>query len=630
METARVHKSIVLVVAVALSVLAPATKTVAAEPARGLARVLHVKVRGFGGVQLDGWIGLPRVPAGTRVPVLLTSSPYVGYCSIRVESLAGPSPCVTTPDDPNFWSDDGNAPVLGGGAGYPREGFGVPPIELVRRGFAYALFSVRGTGTSGGCFEWGGRNEQRDQAAVVEWLARQPWSAGQVGMGGLSYGAYTAWQAAVEAPPALKTIVTSGLVTDLYTQLHSPQGAAEGYASHGLVGNYMLSVGVIPPAGGGVPNGTTRYAPVAGERVCPETSRALMDMVASQVSGTRDPAFWNDRRLIDRFDKVKAAVLVAQGFDDRILHGFQESAVWRALPRDLPKRQIEGRWGHAWPTTESVPGVQLDRRWSKSDWRSIVYEWLDHFVKGSGPSPEHLGESSYQDTARVWRSSKQWPPAHATDRAVFLAGSAQSFVSVPAVMEADNLGAVNATAGRELPVDMWPLLCPGAATALLGATYFTRPLAGAVTVAGNPFAYLHLTSSQRGGQIAVHVLEIDKSFDCTKPNPTLDAHVISHGAADLQFARGNFRALDFPVGKPTWLRVDLRDDAYRVKAGNRIAIVVSRGEVVTPHGHYGRPFTPRITIAGDSHVVLPIVDGPLPSGSPMAQYPPRPFVPAHA
>ena len=48
-----------------------------------------------------------------------------------------------------------------------------------------------------------------DARAVVEWIARQPWSDGRVGMYGDGYSGFAAWAAAKHLPPALKAIATS-------------------------------------------------------------------------------------------------------------------------------------------------------------------------------------------------------------------------------------------------------------------------------------------------------------------------------------------------------------------------------------------------------------------------------------
>ncbi len=46
-----------------------------------------------------------------------------------------------------------------------------------------------------------------DARAVIDWITRQPWSDGRVGMYGGSYNGFTQWAAAKKLPSALKTIV---------------------------------------------------------------------------------------------------------------------------------------------------------------------------------------------------------------------------------------------------------------------------------------------------------------------------------------------------------------------------------------------------------------------------------------
>jgi uncharacterized protein len=52
-------------------------------------------------------------------------------------------------------------------------------------------------------------SEGDDARAVIDWIARQPWSDGRVGMQGTRYGGFVAWSAAKRLPPALKAIATS-------------------------------------------------------------------------------------------------------------------------------------------------------------------------------------------------------------------------------------------------------------------------------------------------------------------------------------------------------------------------------------------------------------------------------------
>jgi len=53
------------------------------------------------------------------------------------------------------------------------------------------------------------QNDGADADAVINWIAKQPWSDGRVGMYGSGYSGFTPWAAAKKAPPALKAIATS-------------------------------------------------------------------------------------------------------------------------------------------------------------------------------------------------------------------------------------------------------------------------------------------------------------------------------------------------------------------------------------------------------------------------------------
>jgi putative CocE/NonD family hydrolase len=52
-------------------------------------------------------------------------------------------------------------------------------------------------------------HDGEDARAVIEWIAKQPWSDGRVGMYGSGYSGFTAWAAAKRPPKALKAIATT-------------------------------------------------------------------------------------------------------------------------------------------------------------------------------------------------------------------------------------------------------------------------------------------------------------------------------------------------------------------------------------------------------------------------------------
>lgn len=78
---------------------------------------------------------------------------------------------------------------------------------FLRQGYAYVTADVRGTGGSDG---WINPLDSRigdDGRELVDWIAAQPWSDGNVGMTGGSYAGWTQLAVAAKRPRALKTIV---------------------------------------------------------------------------------------------------------------------------------------------------------------------------------------------------------------------------------------------------------------------------------------------------------------------------------------------------------------------------------------------------------------------------------------
>ena len=90
----------------------------------------------------------------------------------------------------------------------------------VRRGYVQVIANIRGTGRSGGTFGYVNRESLQDVYDVIEWLARQPWSNGKVGMFGASFFSVVAKLVAAMNPPSLKAIFAPFGSTDVYRDRH--------------------------------------------------------------------------------------------------------------------------------------------------------------------------------------------------------------------------------------------------------------------------------------------------------------------------------------------------------------------------------------------------------------------------
>ena len=59
-------------------------------------------------------------------------------------------------------------------------------------------------------------NEGQDGYDAIEWIGKQSWCNGRIGMWGSSYVGATQWQAAVEQPPGLTTITPTATFSSFY------------------------------------------------------------------------------------------------------------------------------------------------------------------------------------------------------------------------------------------------------------------------------------------------------------------------------------------------------------------------------------------------------------------------------
>ena len=85
---------------------------------------------------------------------------------------------------------------------------------------------MRGTGCSGGEFDLFSWRSALDGREVIEWIAKQSWSNGKVGLMGHSYGGITGFMIAATQPPHLEAATLSGLIDDLYRGITYPGGVS--------------------------------------------------------------------------------------------------------------------------------------------------------------------------------------------------------------------------------------------------------------------------------------------------------------------------------------------------------------------------------------------------------------------
>lgn len=549
------------------------------------------------GLELDGVVVHPILPAGVGAPVVLEATPYTGNAYIP-------------PDSPR-WSVQGTDPL---------EYWGVR--ELVEAGYAYANVNVLGTGGSDGCFDAQGPEDQRTLAAAVEWLADRPWSNGRVGMTGYSWSGGTPFVAALANPPSLKTIMPSAIMSNLYTFWTTPQGALTEAALTTVPSNwaaYVPLVSWMPPVQARPQDAGPGWAGRFPARMCSESVTFALDKYPSVVTDERIPEFYEPRMLIKRFPSIKTSVFISHGFLDAG-HRWQDDDAWQALT-GAPKRMLLGQWDHEFPPNASIASAGLGSKWS-----DVTTSWFDFWLKGIG-APARLGMVDYQDDAGRWSASTAWPPAEAEEETLYLVGGR--------LQGEPGGGALRFTSTQIGGEAAFPEGCEPGPKDTTGLVFMSDPMPNGALLSGNPVIRLSVSSDQRGGIFETGLFSYRGDYPCMTDmlmgNFGLrDQRWLSTGAVDLRYHGGELRGKDFPAG-PQVVRLDLSNLSHRIAPGERLGLWFGRsiGASGQTSTHNSATITFHAGGVSGTQIRLPLVEGTVGGSQPVVEMPPRPFQAVH-
>jgi uncharacterized protein len=308
---------------------------------------------------------------------------------------------------------------------------------------------VRGKGCSAGeiiPYE----NDGPDAAALVDWIAAQPWSDGKVGMFGGSYSGFTPWATANRHPKALRSIMVGAPVAP---GIDAPK---EGNVLWNFIYPWPFYTTNNKTLDNETYNDRTRWAKLNHDWYT--SGRPYRDL--DKIDGTPNPIFdrWIGHPAYDpywqnmipykeEFSRIAIPVLETAGY----YYGGPGAAVYYLSQHvkyrpDAEHYLIIGPYDHlmaqrgtatAAGDVETISGYKLDPA-AKIDLTEVRYRWFDYTLKG-GARPSILADKiNYEVTgANVWK--------HAPSLAAMATESARYFLSADVAASADH--AYRMTAG---------------------------------------------------------------------------------------------------------------------------------------------------------------------------------------
>lgn len=373
----------------------------------GLIVGANVPVQKFQGVA-EGWDGVFTDP--------LAAYPELSQPTYGVKTLEGVK--MKTRDGVELVADielpdkPGKYPAILVRTPYGRKAAMLGADLYVKRGYAYIVQDVRGREDSSGEFD-PFVHERQDGADTIDWVAKQDWSDGNVGMIGGSYLGYVQWAAAVEHPKALKCIIPQVSPPDAFNNLPYDQGAFMLYGSLWWL-NLVKDKKTHMELAATNPSGIKNFANLP------------LSKLDEDVLGRKIPMFqrWLDRETMKDWkgfdhlslvDKVKIPVLHISGWFD----GDESGTMYhweRRRKAGLNNEQwlIYGPWVHGFNSKTSIGDVDYGPQ-SVIEIDSTYLRFFDTYLKGKQVGWDKEPKvQAFLAGANKWLTLADWPDEKAT------------------------------------------------------------------------------------------------------------------------------------------------------------------------------------------------------------------------
>jgi hypothetical protein len=436
------------------------------------------------------------------------------------------------------------------------------PMHGYFAGHGYAAIRVdtRGSGESDGVLQDEYLQLELDDAVeVIEWIARQPWCDGKVGMMGKSWGGFNCLQVAAMRPRPLKAVLSVCSTDDRYADDIHYMGGCLLNDNHWW-GAIMLGFQARPAD-----------PLLFGEGWRENWLKRLNDMPFWPATWMRHPtrdAYWRHGSICEDYGAIECPVLLVGGWAD---------AYTNAVPRMLehlkvPRRAIIGPWAHLYPH-DGVPGPAIG-------FLQEAVTWWDYWLKGAkngamdGPMLwSWLENSARPATTAVYREGRwvgdeTWPSAAVALRSWSLgAGVLDEALRPPADLPICSPQTVGMACGEWMGAG-----CPGEMPADqrmddAGSLLFDSvPLTVDLDLLGVPVLHLEFSVDRPVAQIAVRLNDVF---------PDGAAQRTSYAAFNLNHIAGHDKPRPLEPGRRYRARIALNALGHRFAAGHRLRLAIS-------------------------------------------------------
>ncbi|GAB89585.1 CocE/NonD family hydrolase [Gordonia rhizosphera] len=274
--------------------------------------------------------------------------------------------------------------------------------SLVRSGYVQVIVDVRGTGASQGKWQILGAREQQDSVEIIDWVARQDWCDGAIGLAGWSYSAINSLQAADKRPPALKAVFAvegcDDIVRDIYITGGMPSAFIPAWLS--VVNLLKWVPNPASPVRDLVRGDTRRWLTDRLKSPATEIGSLVWGFLTARDNRIFDDPYFDDRD--PQVDQIEVPTFTVGAWHD--LFGSSATGIYERLEMEPGRKQmlvgdgyhIDVGSGHG---KQSAP-PRLD---------VLERAWFDRWLKGHRNGVEYYGPVTMLQQGGSWTSGPCFP-----------------------------------------------------------------------------------------------------------------------------------------------------------------------------------------------------------------------------
>jgi len=469
------------------------------------------------------------------------------------------------------------------------------PQWWIPRGYALVRVDGRGSGKSPGRTNPWSPEEALDFYDAIEWVARQPWCNGAVGLSGISYYAMTQWLVANLRPPSLKAMIPWEGAADLYRD----------FAFHGGIFSFGFSVNWYH-------NQMANH--LLGRPQQAATDAFAGDWLWDYMRHSLDGDWYYGRQA--RWEDIRVPFLSAGNWSGMGLHLRGNSEAFMRSPLRTKKLRLHaGTHIHPYHSDEG---------------RRDQLRWFDYWLKGENNGvlrePPVKLEIRHGGGRSVWRTERGWPLPRTRWTKYFLAANGTLAPRRPRRSQSVDYPAAAMTRMGKATGTFSASTDAGAAQS--GASFFTAPFEHAMEITGPLSLTLWVSSSTRDMDLFVTLRNIDPDGkDVLETGQQGQLVPVAKG-----WLRASHRAEDPNLSTPwrpyhlhrerRWLtkgeivrlRVEIWPTSIVFAPGHRLRLDVQPrdGLGAAPYTHYNGDYnsgTNMLHLGGrfDSHLLLPMI-----------------------